>query len=162
MITDQNLCVVDNASMRESSPDYSDSIDLTLSPDIGSISDLVAVIAVHTYTAGSSDSTTINVVTSSASNLETTPKTIGTITIQAAELEARDLAGQEGGGPIVIRINPQHDRLTPPAGVTERYLGLTFTHETASPSPMTVSAYFVANYQGDAFLTQTPAGMKVL
>lgn len=162
MFTDESLKVVDNADMSVSSPDYStDSIDLTLSPDLGSGGQLVAVVVVHSYVAGSATAVTIDIVTSSAADLETTPKTIGTITLTAAELEARDATGREHGAPIVIRANPQHEQATPPAGVTERYLGLVFTHVTATSTTMTVSAYFTECYQGDPFTAYNPAGMTV-
>lgn len=148
MIVDQGLRVCNAVSVRESDPDYSSSIDLTKSPDLGSGCEIWAAVVVDTYTAGTSTATTINVVTSSVTGLSTTPRVIGTVTLTAAQLEARD--DDANKQPIIIKINPDQDSGTDTTGVAERYLGLEFDHATAAPTVMTVTAYIGAGaYQSD-------------
>ena len=53
MIVDQELRVNNGESVRESDPDYSSSIDLTVSPDLANGTEIYAVIIVNTYAKGS-------------------------------------------------------------------------------------------------------------
>jgi hypothetical protein len=167
MILDQGLIVCDDITVRGSDPDYSSAIDMTLSPDFGSGSRLCAVITCSAYTIGSSTSTTINIVTSASSTLST-PKTIGSLLVLAADWESRDAVGLDIAAvcaPIVVWANPQHEIVNrdanPITGVTERYLGLEFDHAT-TPTVLTVTAYFTTDYQGDPHNAYFAPGMTVV
>lgn len=171
MIMDQDFLLVDNADMSVSSPDYStNSIDLLLSPDLGSGGTLVAVVAITgAYVAGSCTAVVMDIVTSSVAALSTTPRVIGSLTVIAADLEFADSTGLDIAAhcaPFVIRANPSHGVTTrddiAASSVAERYLGLRFTHTTATSTSMFVTAYFTNDYQGDPHNNYGAAGMTIL
>jgi len=139
MFTDLSLRVCNNVSVRESDPDYSSSIDLVKSPDIGAGNQIIATVVVDAYTPGSSTATTINIITGDQAGFGGTNRVIGTVTLLAATLEARD--DDANKQPIVIRCNPDHDSGADVSGVANRYLGLQFDHATAAPTAMLVTAY---------------------
>ena len=163
MYLDADLRVCTSQDVSTGTTDYSGSYDLTLSPDLGSGGQLVAVVIVEEYTAGSSASTQINIVTDASATFATSPKIVGsTRPILAAELEARDSTSNAAHMlmPIVVRFNPDHDTPGPVAGVTDRYLGLQFVHSTTCTS-LVVSAYFTVNYQGNDGAAYFAPGMIV-
>ncbi len=166
MFVDQSLIVADNVTVRGSDPDYSSSIDLTLSPELGSGGQLVAVVAINAWTAGSATAVIINIVTSSVTGLDTTPRVIGSMTILAADLEFADAAGLDIAAhcaPFVIRANPDHGVTERGGtGTAERYLGLQFDHIGATPTVLDVTAYFTNDYQGDPHSNAGTAGMTVV
>lgn len=171
MIVDQQLRVNNGESVRESDPDYSSPIDLTVSPDIANGTELYAVIIINEYAAGSNTAVTFNVVTSSAEALSSSPRTLGSVTLTATQLEARDvanLAGAVGDGgagrqPIVIRINPDQDSITPlVSSVDERYLGIEYDHASAAPTTMKVTAYFTTSYQSNPAHANHASGSQIL
>jgi hypothetical protein len=142
--TDKQLELIASGTDVKTGPYYSSSIDLVVSPDVGTGNEIMAFINVETYTAGTNTAVTFDVVTSSVSGLSTTPKVIGSSgPISAADLEAIDDAGRVGYAPLVVKINPDHFSDITVSGVAERYLGLRLTHATADPSAMTVQAQFV-------------------
>ena len=148
MIVDQELRVANGASVRESSPDFSSAIDLTLSPDIANGTEIYAVIVVDTYTHNSSSATQIDIVTDTESNFSGTNRVIGSKTLTQAQITARSADANKQ--PIVIRINPDQEGdggLVSADG--EQYLGIKFTHASATPTAMTVTAYFTTSYQSD-------------
>ena len=170
MIVDQELRVNNGESVRESDPDYSSAIDLTVSPDIANGTELYAVITINEYAAGSNSAVTFNVVTSSAEALSS-PRTLGSVTLTAAQLEARDVLnlpgaiGDGGAGrqPIVIRINPDQDNITPlVSSADERYLGIEYDHATAQPTTMKVTAYFTTSYQSNPAHANHASGSVIL
>ena len=157
MILDNEMKVCDSVTVRASDPDYSSSIDLTLSPDMGTGKELYAIIIVELYTAGSSTATEISVVSSAAAAL-TSPKKLSSVTLTAAQLEARDDGANKQA--IVLRIHPNQEADTPVSGVTERYLGIEFDHAT-TPTVMTVTAYFTHDYQSDPTLAHHASGFII-
>lgn len=161
MIVDQELRVNNGETVRATDPDYSSAIDLTISPDLANGTELYAVIVVDTYALGSSTATTFNIVTSSAEALSTTPRVIGSTTLTAAQLEARDDDANKQA--IVIRINPDQDGAGGlVSSADERYLGIQYDHATAAPTTMTVTAYFTTSYQSDPAHSQHAAGSVIL
>lgn len=158
--TDLDLRVNNGETVRASSPDYSSSIDLTLSPDIGAGNQLVAIIVVDTYTAGSNTYVDFEIVTSASSTFGT-DRVIGTTQLTAAQLELRDDTMPANRLPIVVRINPDHEAADLVSGVTERYLGIRYTFTGATPGALTVTAYFVTDYQGDPAHSHHKSGMTI-
>jgi len=157
--TDIDLRVNNGETVRASSPDYSSSIDLTLSPDIGAGNQLVAIIVVDTYTAGSNSHVDFEVVTSASSTFGT-DRVLGTKQLTTAQLEARD--DDANKQPIVVRINPDQEGeggLVNTAN--ERYLGIRYTFSGATPSALTTTAYFVTDYQGDPAHSHHASGMTI-
>lgn len=161
MFTDKELRVCDSVDVSASDPDFSSSIDLGDSPDMGSGNQLMAVINFEAYTANGSTVTTIDIVTSSVAALSTTPRVLGTIAIPDAEIDARILAGNTRQ-PIVLRINPDQFSGTDVGGVAERFLGLRFSFTTATPTTLTCTATFVECFQSDPTHGHHTTGMKVL
>ena len=160
MILDNEMTVCSSVDMSVTDPDYSPlSIDLTLSPDLGSGEQLVAIINVESYTAGSATGCTFDIITSSAADLETSPKVIGSLLVSSTELEARDSGAYKA--PVVVRINPGHEGSTPPGGVTERYVGIRFNHAGALATDMTVTAYFTLGYPSDPALSHHTSGFII-
>lgn len=168
MIVDQELRVNNGESVRESDPDYSSAIDLTISPIVGTGTELYAVIVVDTYTADSSNGTTFKVVTSSANDFSANRRVLGTQFVSAADLELRDDDANRQA--IVVKINPDHDRDPdttipgsgiPVSGTKARYLGIQYDHDT-TPTVMTVTAYFVTEYQSDPAAGFHASGSTIL
>jgi hypothetical protein len=166
MIVDQELRVNNGESVRASDPDYSSAIDLTISPIVGTGTELYAVIVVDTYTQGSSGGTTFKVVTSSASDFSANRRVLGTQFVSNTDLELRDDDANRQA--IVVKINPDHDRDPdtasgiPVSGTTGRYLGIQYDHDTAAPTVMTVTAYFVTEFQADPAAGFHASGSTIL
>ena len=165
MIVDQELRVNNGETVRASDPDYSSAIDLTLSPIVGTGTDLYAVIVVDTYTAGSSNGTTFKVVTASSNDFASNRRVVGTQFVSATDLELRDDDANRQA--IVIKINPDHDRDPdtvsgfPVSGTKGRYLGIQYDHYT-TPTGMTGTAYFVTEFQADPAAGFHASGSTIL
>ena len=161
MILDNEMKLCDSVDVSQTQIDYSSSIDLTVSPDMGTGEQLVAMIVIESYTAGSSTSTEFDIVTSSTADLTTSPAVVGTRTLGAARIEQRDLGAGGTKQAIIVRINPDQEEITSVSSVDERYIGIQFNHATATPTDMTVTAYFITNYQSDPTLAHHASGFII-
>ena len=142
-------------------------VDLGVSPDIGTGADLVCLLTIETYTAGSNTALRAYIISASATNLTSNQNIIGDSgAISAADLEAMDDAGRVGYQPIVVRINPNHwDSLsTSTTGVSSdvgRYLSLRLNHAGAAPTTITAHATFVTNWTSNPALSWHKPGSVI-
>ena len=162
--TDKDLTLIASGTDVKTGPFYSSSIDLTVSPDIGTGEQLVALIVVETFTdSGSGTGCHFEIVSSEASNLQTTPRVLGSSgDILSADLELCDDAGRPGAyQPIVVRINPNHWGALAVSGVADRYIGLRIVHDGADPTALTVHAQFTLNWTSSPAISHHASGMTI-
>ena len=164
MYVDNETRVSNAQDVSGADPTYSSAIELNQSPDMGLGGQLVAVIEIDSYdpeNSGGTDSTGTNfdIVSSAVAGL-TSPKLLGRIELSAAEITARIGNGRKGA-PITVRIQPDATGFDV-SGVDEKYLGIRYDHKSAAPATMTVTAYFVHDFQADPRASHFQTGAPIL
>jgi len=136
-------------------------VDGIISPDVGSGNQVVAIINVETYTAGSNTTVTFDVVSSVDTSFSDLGILIGSSgPILAADMELIDNAGRVGYAPIVVRLNPDHFSAIDVAGANARYLGIRITYAT-DPTALTVRASLADTFQGRPEVSHHKSGIVI-